>query len=191
MTEAEWLGATDPAVKLSALRGTSSARKLRLFCCACCRRVWNAMADDGRRAVEAAERDADQPPADADPLDGRVIDPVAGGPRHGTIYAAECAADAAVTAPDPKAEGAAQCALLADIFGNPFRPVALDPSWLTSAVVALATGIYADRASDRLPILADALQDAGCDNADVLDHCRGDGRHVRGCWVVDLLLGKE
>jgi biotin carboxyl carrier protein len=80
---------------------------------------------------------------------------------------------------------------LRDIFGNPFRPITPDPSWLTSTVVSLAHGIYADRAFDRLPILADALQDAGCDNADVLDHCRSDGPHVRGCWVVDLVLGKQ
>jgi hypothetical protein len=57
--------------------------------------------------------------------------------------------------------------------------------------VALARGIYAERAFDRLPILADALQDAGCDNADVLAHCRGRGPHVLGCWVVDRLLKKE
>ena len=80
--------------------------------------------------------------------------------------------------------------VIRDIFGNPFRPVTADPAWLTSDVVALATSIYAEKAFDRLPILADALQDAGCDNADVLDHCRSDGPHVRGCWVVDLLLGK-
>ena len=67
------------------------------------------------------------------------------------------------------------------IFGNPFRPVSVDPSWLTSTVGALANGVYADRAFDRLPILAEALMDAGCDNDDVLNHCRGDGPHVRGC----------
>jgi hypothetical protein len=77
------------------------------------------------------------------------------------------------------------------IFGNPFRPVASDPSWLTSDVLALAEGIYQERAFDRLPILADALQDAGCDNADVLTHCRQPGEHVRGCWVVDLLTGRK
>jgi hypothetical protein len=81
---------------------------------------------------------------------------------------------------------------LHDIFGNPFRPVTLDPSWLTSDVVALARGIYDERAFDRMPILADALQDAGCDSEDVLNHCRDEkGTHVRGCWVVDLLLGKS
>jgi hypothetical protein len=66
----------------------------------------------------------------------------------------------------------------------------MNPAWLTSAVVSLAAGIYTDRAFDRLPILADALEDAGCDRAEVLDHCRGTGPHARGCWVVDLLLGK-
>jgi hypothetical protein len=75
-------------------------------------------------------------------------------------------------------------------FGDVRRPVAVDPAWLTSTVVSLAEGIYAERAFDRLPILADALQDAGCEVADMLEHCRGPGPHVRGCWVVDLLLGK-
>jgi hypothetical protein len=84
-----------------------------------------------------------------------------------------------------------QAALLRDIFGNPFCPITPNPSWLTSTVVAISEGIYTDRAFDRLPILADALQDAGCDNSDVLDHCHSDGPHVRGCWVVDLVLGKE
>ena len=78
-----------------------------------------------------------------------------------------------------------------DIFGNPFRPVVLDPSWLTSTVVALAQGIYQDRAFDRMPILADALQDAGCENDDILTHCRQPGEHARGCWVVDLLTGRK
>lgn len=89
------------------------------------------------------------------------------------------------------AEGAAQVCLLRDIFGNPFRPVTLDPRWQSETVVALASGIYAERAFDRMLILADALEDAGCDNADILAHCRGDGPHVRGCWVVDLILGKS
>jgi hypothetical protein len=89
-----------------------------------------------------------------------------------------------------RAEQAMHSLLVEDIFGNPFRPAAVDPSWLTSTVVALARGIYEERAFDRMPILADALQDAGCDNDDVLNHCRGPGPHVRGCWVVDLVLGK-
>jgi hypothetical protein len=77
------------------------------------------------------------------------------------------------------------------VFANPFRPVAVDPCWLTSDVVALATSIYEEKAFDRVPILADALQDAGCDKEEVLNHCRNENVHVRGCWVVDLLFGKE
>jgi len=80
--------------------------------------------------------------------------------------------------------------LLHDIFGNPFRPITLDRAWLTSTVVQLARGIYDDRAFDRMPILAYALQDTGCDSIAILDHCRGPGPHARGCFVVDLLLGK-
>jgi hypothetical protein len=80
--------------------------------------------------------------------------------------------------------------LLRCIVGNPFRPVACDPSWRTATAVGLAEVIYAERAFDRLPILADALEDAGCTHPGVLAHCRGDGPHARGCWVVDLVLGK-
>ena len=91
-----------------------------------------------------------------------------------------------------QAETRAQCDLVRDLFGNPFRPVSLDSTWLTPDVLALARGISMERAFDRMPILADALQDAGCDNEDVLSHCRdASATHVRGCWVVDLLLGKE
>ena len=92
---------------------------------------------------------------------------------------------------DAATEVIAQSILLRDIFGNPFRPVVLEPAWLTEAVVGIARGIYEDRAFERMPILADALQDAGCENADILTHCREPGVHVRGCWVVDLVLGKE
>ena len=77
------------------------------------------------------------------------------------------------------------------VFGNPFRPVTVDPRWLTSAAVGIAHTIYAEWAFDRLPILADALEEAGCDNEDVLGHCRDGGTHYRGCWVVDLVLGKK
>jgi hypothetical protein len=91
-------------------------------------------------------------------------------------------------------EMAIQASLMRDILGNPFRLAMISPCWLTwngGTIPKLAEGIYTDRAFDRLPILADALEDAGCDNADILAHCRGPGPHVRGCWVVDLLLGKE
>ncbi|MDB5305883.1 MAG: hypothetical protein JWO38_85 [Gemmataceae bacterium] len=89
------------------------------------------------------------------------------------------------------AEEAAQCGLLQDIFGNSFRPVTLSPSWLTPTVTTLARQMYDSRGFSPMPILADALQDAGCDHPDILAHCRGNGPHFRGCWVVDLVLGKE
>lgn len=84
-----------------------------------------------------------------------------------------------------------QRALLRDIFGNPFRAVTAEPSWLTPTVVSVATAIYDERAFDRLPVLADALEDAGCTNADLLHHCRQPGEHVRGCWCVDLVLNRQ
>src|SRR5262249_32973192 len=102
-------------------------------------------------------------------------------------------------AADARAEGPADwtalVALVHDIFGLlPFRPVTVAPAWAAwndGTVVKLAQGIYEDRAFDRLPILADALEEAGCSHPDVLSHCRGPGPHVRGCWLVDLLLGKS
>jgi hypothetical protein len=91
-----------------------------------------------------------------------------------------------------KAEQERQVPLLRDIFGNPFRPVAFDAAWRTTDVMLLARGIYDDRASDRMPILADALQDAGCTSDTLLAHCRdATATHVRGCWALDLVLGKE
>lgn len=85
-------------------------------------------------------------------------------------------------------EAAAQANLLRDIFGDPFEFIAFDPDWRSANVVGIAEGIYADRAFDRLPILADALQEAGCERPEILGHCRGNGPHVRGCWVVDHIL---
>ncbi|OWK42131.1 hypothetical protein FRUB_04209 [Fimbriiglobus ruber] len=81
------------------------------------------------------------------------------------------------------------CKLVRCIYGNPFHPVSLDPSWQTPTVLAVAQGIYADRAFDRLPTLADALEESGCDDPGLLNHCRTEKVHARGCWAIDLLLG--
>lgn len=86
---------------------------------------------------------------------------------------------------------AAGCALIRDVAGNPFRPADFSADWRTATAVGLAGAIYAEKAFDRLPILADCLEEAGCSEPAVLAHCRGDGPHVRGCWVVDLVLGKS
>lgn len=81
-------------------------------------------------------------------------------------------------------------ALLRCIVGNPFRPAAADPAWLTPSVVVLSKAIYDERAFDRLAELANALQDTGCNDTAFLAHCREPGEHARGCWVVDTILGK-
>lgn len=82
--------------------------------------------------------------------------------------------------------------LIRDIFGTPFRPASFRPSWRTGTVLSLARQMYELRDFSAMPILADALQDTGCDAADVLNHCRDtSAQHVRGCWVVDLVLGKS
>jgi len=194
-------------------------RVSRLLGVAFCRRVWDLITDSrSRRAVDVAERYADgkasQSELDAGydeafDVEEELAELVE--PRTGFFEAIGRAANAAAEAAHPnelaegiaqealealeaagiRGEHQAQAALVRCIMGNPFRPVALDPSWRTSTVVALAEGIYADRAFDRLPILADALQDAGCANEDVLAHCRSAGPHARGCWVVDLILGRS
>jgi hypothetical protein len=94
---------------------------------------------------------------------------------------------------DFASERARHCFLLREVIGNPFHPVHLPPevlTWQDGTVVRMAEGIYEERRVTDLPVLADALEDAGCDNADILNHCRGGGEHVRGCWVIDLLTGR-
>ena len=88
------------------------------------------------------------------------------------------------------AEVAAQCDLLRDIVGTPYCPVTLDSAWLPPAVVSFARTIYDHRAFQFLPELAIALEQAGCHQAAVLKHCRQPLDHVRGCWVVHLILGQ-
>jgi hypothetical protein len=87
-------------------------------------------------------------------------------------------------------ERSGQCELLRDIFGNPIHTVTVAPSWLTPAVVNLAQSINDDRAFDRMPALADALHESGCNNDEILGHCRGRGLHMRGCWALDLVMGR-
>jgi hypothetical protein len=233
MTEAEWLGCTDPGPRLEFLRTRASERKLRLFACACCRRVWYLLTDErSRRAVEVMERYADGA-ADSEDVYRAVIgaEAVAEALTARAVSAAEEAAASAATAalnttmPDAArdadycaanvasavyhdatagrarsaadartAERVGQVRLLSEVFGNPFRPPSLPPhllAWNDGTVPRLARAIYDERAFDRLPILADALEDAGCNDAEILTHCRGPKAHVRGCWVLDLLLDKS
>jgi hypothetical protein len=192
---------------------TASARKLRLFACACCRRIWRLLTDErSRQAVEAAEQWAD---GLLGPKELKVVQKAAAAAarKHfsgADYYATQAASEVATPRKEwvvhtawccryalggkRLEEERVQCDLLRDIFGIPWRPVSVDPSWLVcqdGAVRRLAQSIYDERVFDRLPILADALEDAGCDSADLLAHCRGPGPHVRGCWVIDALLGKQ
>lgn len=194
MTEAEWLKGASAAKLFAAVPAGVSERKLRLFVCGCWREYHRRCTSDGKRvrdkkhlvdllaAVEAGESLADGVPAEP--------------PRGVEIWYATMAdvprAAQGTAGDNHLSRRKIAAGLVRDVFGNPFRPAALDPAWLTSTAVALAQGIYADRAFDRMPILADALQDAGCENEDVLKHCRDEKQvHVRGCWVIDLLLGKS
>jgi hypothetical protein len=212
MTETQWLAGADPRALLEFLvgRGDLSPRKHRLFAAACCRRAWPLLADPrSRAAVEVAERFADGAASREErvaALDG-AGDATADVPGDGHLsYPAACAAEDLLPEPlapfdswcdlpgpgEGEADGAlARAALVRDIYGNPFRPAGFDPRWRAADAVGLARATYDERAFDRLPLLADALMDAGCDSDEILAHCRSAEPHVRGCWVVDLVLGKE
>jgi hypothetical protein len=214
VTEAEWLACADPGPMLAFLRcgGKASDRKLRLFACACCRRIWHLLNEERyRKAVDVAERFADRQ-AGADELNSAQADTelvsCMEGSRWAAAWSAACAdawdaaweslREAAGWGDMSKDEQRAVVPFLRDIIGNPFRPVTITPAGKTPQVVALAQAAYEERElpsghldPTRLAVLADALEEAGCDQAAILKHLRGPGPHVRGCWVVDLLLGKE
>jgi hypothetical protein len=245
MTEAKWLACTDPQRLLDFLRDKASARKLRLFAVACCRRVSHRIRQPvGRQAVEVAEKFADglarkrelkaaqlaaaqaadfpakrqafqvsaaawaaAYAADADAF--AAAEEASGAAREASLSRAElqCRSRMKVTwPPDPEQvraraeavwgrESRAQCALLREIFGPlPFREIHLPPSWLkwnSCTIPKLARSIYEGGVFGDLPVLADALEEAGCTDEGVLTHWREGGGHARGCWVLDLLLGKE
>jgi hypothetical protein len=209
MRETAWLKGDKLRLMLEYLRANGSRRKLRLFACACCRALDALMARPAsRRAVETAERFADGR-ASREKLSAAqkaaTIEVDAARARHETKpFVLASSASACAYASDWSAANwcslsvrngglryPEQVALLRDIFGNPFRPVSFTPPGRRADAVRIARAIYQSRAFQEMPILADALEDAGCDSADMLAHCRGPGPHVRGCWVVDLVLEKE
>jgi hypothetical protein len=282
MTEAEWLAYSEPRVMLEFLRGKASERKLRLFACSCCRRLWNLFTDKRAwKAIEFAERYADglattrqlHESAWGRTDEGECVvlwhawESASVSSEYGIGMAAKSraasdeeadasweaafqqawrrgdnlpeavhAADATAAAKWlPMREAARteeqqfQSHLLHDLFGFLlFRPVSLDSAWRTPAVLSLSEAAYEERSLpdgtldlDRLAVLSDALEDAGCDSEEdcqiciggvrmsawevypcetcggtgrvptpLLAHLRGPGAHVRGCWVLDLLLGK-
>ena len=215
MTEAEWLACDD--IHLMALNDPFS-RQEDLFGVACCRVIWHLLTDRSKLAIEWMEANAgrrlffngtlvedEQGTEHAQNLNaaacgddisiqasaalvahllwcGELDKPLYwfgrgfGLERFGTL---------------PRDTPAYLASVRRDIFGNPFRPVTFSPSWRTDTAVSLARQMYEARDFSAMPILADALQEAGCGNEDILSHCRGPSTHVRGCWVVDLVLGKE
>ncbi len=207
MTETDWLECTDPAIMIRYLSRGTRDRKLWLFAVASCRRIWQLLVDQrSRDAVSTVE----------DFIDGRasasLLTEAKNSSRRawrwvgykGSPYVEAALAVRILTGLDElnrpedvaqyarstgefRTESIYQAACLRDIVGNPFRPLSIQPNWLTANVVDLARTIYAQRTFDHLPILADALMDAGCDDAEVLAHCKSAGAHSRGCWLVDAL----
>jgi hypothetical protein len=221
MTEKQWLNARDVGTMLVHLYRNAivSDRKLRLFACACCRRLWRLLDERARRVVEGVEHYADGLLNERDlalwvtecniaaespfpPPGGPAVAAVWGAARTVAVYAtasktpAQSAAAFAATraALARRGEKKAQRDLLRDLFGNPFRPVHVQPAWRAwngGTLVRVARAIYDERRYGDLPVLADALEEAGCTDTAILAHCRCGGEHARGCWVIDQLLGKE
>jgi len=219
MTEQEWLACDDPQKMLPQLL-EAGERELRLLACACLRRVWHLLPEGpSREAVEVSEAWADGRATRQDldaAFDAAVGSGVGLAGDPALSQAAEAVQGVADVFPDYGAAldaagelaarqgrgnaGRAELArLLRCVFGPlPFRGVPRQPSWLTPEVLTLAQAAYQERILPsgeldpaRLAILADALEEAGCANPDILSHLRGAGPHVRGCWAVDLILGKE
>ena len=218
MDEAEWLASDDPQEMLRLLRNRGSNRKRRLFACACVRRIWKRLPDTlSCRAVEVAERYADGKANKAELTRARkgaqrtLEGLLSGGSKIAPRFAAgaaSCATAITMSSQNLSAtayhayvstgcrEGPAQSRLLRCIFSNPFRRIPFSPAWRTAAVLTLASAAYEERKMPtgilhRLTAIANALEDAGCTDVDILGHLREKGPHVRGCWVVDTLLDKS
>lgn len=207
MEEQEWLTCTDPRKMLAFLRSRASDRKLRLFACGFCLRVNEVHEDnDCRDTVQVVERFADglAGPKELEAACHSARRVWATSSWEGMLAAEAAESDAwraargvqsALEMDDiPRSLWDLQVDILRDIFGPlPFRSVTIDPpllTWLDGTITKLAESIYREWAFDRLPVLADALEEAGCTDATILTHCRQPGGHVRGCWLVDLVLGR-
>jgi hypothetical protein len=179
VTEAEWLACGDPRAMFHwlCLSRRSDRHRLGQLFVACCDLIPPSVA--GGSPMPEGHHWTDD--------DSRQI-----ALTDAEFHLSEAVREAMRAIGSGESEQAALVALIRDIFGNPFRPpVEFFPEWRTDTVIAIARTMYASRDFSGMPILADALQDAGCDSEDILTHCRGGGPHVRGCWVVDLVLEKE
>jgi hypothetical protein len=205
---------------LKEANGKQLDRKARLFACACARQAWGRLHAQGQKAVEVAERFADGLATAEEltsirnvgmdawsnaSLDWSVM--VCNGLAvslengfSGALYAAKHTPEALIPLGSPnrkQAKAGARRAIhtfFIDIFGNPFRSVTVSSaclSWHDGLIVSMARQMYDHRDFTDMPILADALEEAGCTDQEILAHCRLEGEHVRGCWVVDLVMGKS
>jgi hypothetical protein len=218
MTEAEWQARKDVDLMLYDVRARGGGRKLHLFACACCRQLSSLLTDarlhamldlaercaDGQAnpsALVAAARGCGSPGQSlgapfwaAEAVTGLAPSCTGAAPEVSEVAA--CAARAlrdAAGEPSWSAARERQKGLLVDIYGSLFRTATFNPSWLRwndGAVVKMVRAIYDGHRFGDLPVLADALEEAGCDSPDILAHFRNGGEHARGCWLVDLLLGK-
>jgi len=221
VTEREWLSSPGAWHLFEYLVPIGSARKFRLFGTACCRRAWHLFDASAQGVAEIVERYADGEATESElrsayvATEGMTQNPVPDLIQHHAIRAVQwisshefeeawnCSTEVTKAvrafarqtgnvedAVGPEREY--QAILLREIFGNPFRPVVFDVNWRTDTALALAKQMYESRNFGAAPILADALQDAGCDAEDILNHLRDpSATHVRGCWALDLVLGKE
>jgi hypothetical protein len=211
MTESDWLSCyyDEDVRQWLQLSRITSPRKIRLFCCGLVRRdiAW-LRPPWGQRALETAERFADGKASRSELAAAQksALKQIMGGALPETTEeernisrATKAATGAAI--PDAWLAAATFVMLpeyrageelyLRDVVGNPFRKVKIDPAWSSQTVLAIARGIYEERSFSQIAVLADALEEAGCADAAILEHCRNAGPHIRGCWVVDLLLGKK
>jgi hypothetical protein len=209
MIEQKWLTTDDYTEMMRFLGERMSKRKRLLFGCATARLVWHRLRKRcNRQAIEITERHADDLATRkemAAAYQNLKWEPAMWSEWHivaltdGLPYrdpSAEEMARLQTTTEErlPLATRTMQWAdALRDLVHNPFRPLRFDPAWRTTndrAVLHLAQTIYDERRWEDLPLLADALEDAGCNESEVLVHCRQPGSHFRGCWLVDLVLGR-
>lgn len=221
MTETEWLQCNDSTAMLKNLAKPVSFRKHGLFICACARRqvIWSSRSRNFRKAIQILEQQMDGScevmirqamdkfrHASQEGIEGSFFYNVRDFCENPSLFAFNylwrsvrhfIGNDEQLFA----REALAHVSFLREIFGNPFQPVGINPIWLwwgDRTVSGLAQAAYDERQPhsvrldpELLAILADALEDAGCDNTEILCHLRNSGPHVRGCWVLDLLLKKE
>lgn len=212
MVEDEWLACEDPAPMLEWLRSWADRRSARLFVCACCARLEPHLTDNARAVLAVLERTVDRElrddqvyaeagisrhsavftgihPAVHKVFGGAMSSPALLAAQRTRAYVVD--AVRALDGPEARvAEWKRQSDLVRCLFGNPFRvspPFA--PAWRTDTVLAIARHAQEARAFDALPVLADALQEAGCDDEPLLAHLRCGGSHAFGCRALESVLG--